>query len=188
MDASNLKDIHRHFGALNLDQYPTVSFTKYYLYYPILKGMRPVRPLNLIPYVKNEAVKELELRMGFKGYPRKHGESVFTRFFQEYYLLQRFNIDKRIAHYSSEIVSKQMTREQALELLAKPLYQPGELLRDIDYLCRKLQIEQDEFQHYLNAPLEYSGKFKNWDNKYHSLKIMQSIFERISGKKVRLFS
>jgi N-acetyl sugar amidotransferase len=120
MDAKNLKAIHKAFGSKKLNGYPLISFSQYYFWYPIVKKMRPFRPLNLIPYSKDLAVEQLE-EIGWKSYPRKHGESIFTKFFQNYYLPTRFNYDKRRPHFSSMIASNMISRDFAIELLKQPL-------------------------------------------------------------------
>lgn len=188
MDSRNLKAIHRKFGSLKLYDYQTVSFLEYYFKFPILKGIRPVRPLNLIPYNKKNAIKELEARIGYKKYPNKHGESVFTRFFQDYYLIDRFGYDKRIPHFSSLIVSGQMSRDEALTELEQPLYSDGALERDIDYLCRKLNLSRTEFEIILNAPRHNSSEFRNWNLQYSLMKKMQKTLEKMSGKTLKRFS
>ena len=53
-----------------------------------------------------------------KDYGGKHFESVWTRFYQGYILPKKnLTSTKRKAHYSSLILSKQMNRDAALELL-----------------------------------------------------------------------
>ena len=153
-----------------------------------MRGIRPIRPLNFIPYVKEDAAKELVQRIGYVPYPRKHGESIFTKFFQEYFLPKRFGIDKRLAHFSSLIVSGQMSRSDALNLIEKPNYESMDLKRDINYLCRKLRIDRSEFEQLLSEPLRYSNEFDNWGSKYELLKSTQKIAEKILRKQLRLFS
>ena len=98
MDARNLKAIHARYGTQPLTDYPLISFSQYYFWYPIVKRMTPLRPLNLMPYSKDEAIAELEEQIGWRAYPRKHGESLFTKFFQNYYLPTKFGYDKRRPH------------------------------------------------------------------------------------------
>jgi N-acetyl sugar amidotransferase len=188
MDAINLKAIHEFYGGKKLTKYPQTSFFEYYCKYPFLKGMRTVRPLNYFPYNKEKALLELELRVGYQRYPRKHGESSFTRFFQEYFLPNRFGMDKRLPHFSSLIVSGQISREDALAELQKPMYGLSEAERDIDFICRKLEISRNEFEDYLNTPLNYAGEFANWDRLHAALKFLQGRFEKLSGKRIRVFS
>ena len=78
MDAINLKAIHKKYGDRRLTSYKTISFMEYYILYPFLKKMRTLRPLNYMPYDKASALNELEVTVGYKPYPRKHGESLFT--------------------------------------------------------------------------------------------------------------
>ncbi len=98
MDAINLHDIHRRFGERKLEHYRTISFFQYYFGYPFIYGMKTILPLNYMPYTKSEALRELVEKVGYKPYQRKHGESVFTRFFQNHYLPVRFGYDKRKPH------------------------------------------------------------------------------------------
>ena len=188
MDATNLKAIHKEFGSGKLKKYPTIKFWDLYFVYPFIKKIHQVRPLNFIRYNKIEASYELENRIGFKTYERKHGESVFTRFFQEYYLPNRFGIDKRLAHFSSQIVSGQLDRNEALKLIEMQMYEANEILRDIDFLCRKLRITSQEFEIYLTAPRRSYSEFTNWNRKYRLMKLTQSFIRKIFKIKLAKFS
>lgn len=188
MDAINLRAIHKRFGERPLKRYKTISFFDYYLWYPFMKKMRTVRPLNYMPYVKTEALAELEQSVGYKPYPRKHGESLFTKLFQNYYLPTKFGYDKRRPHLSSLIVSGQMTREEALAKLEEPLYDPQELEIDIAYFCKKLRISRAQFDEFMNATPHHYTDFPTWEGRYRLLKKGQEIVERILGKRVRVYS
>jgi N-acetyl sugar amidotransferase len=89
MDAKNIRAIHTRFGTGKLKSYPLVSFFNYYIGYPFIHGMRVIRPLNFMEYDKRAALRELVERVGYKEYGRKHGESIFTKFFQNHYLPTR---------------------------------------------------------------------------------------------------
>jgi hypothetical protein len=188
MDSINLKAIQKEFGSRKLKQYPITSFTKYYFVYPFIKKMRPIRLLNYIPYVREDALIELENRLGYIRYPRKHGESSFTRFFQEFFLPHRYGIDKRLPHYSSQIVSQQLTRDEALRLLSEPLYAKSEMERDIQFICRKLDISRENFEQILDSPLRNAKEFSNWNSIHKHLKRIQKIFEFVIRRKIAIFS
>ena len=111
----------------------TISFFDYYLWYPFVKRMRTVRPLNYMNYNKEAAIEELGLKVGWRAYGRKHCESLFTKLFQNYYLPTKFGYDKRRPHLSSLIVAGQMTREEAIKKLEEPLYDSSEIESDIIY-------------------------------------------------------
>jgi N-acetyl sugar amidotransferase len=188
MDAINLRAIHRQFGARPLRRYKTISFTEYYLWYPLVKKMRTLRPLNYMPYDKESAILELQREIGWRSYGRKHGESLFTKLFQNYYLPTKFGFDKRKPHLSSLIVSGQMTREQALEELSKPLYDPVELELDIEYFCKKLRISRAEFQAFLDAPARHYSDFANWDGYYRGMKSAQRWLAKLTGRELKVYS
>lgn len=187
MDAINLKAIHRQFGTVNLKKYRTIGFFDYYINYPVLKGMRPLRPLNFMPYSKKHAIDEL-VKIGWKPYGRKHGESRFTKLFQNYYLPTKFGYDKRRTHLSSLILSGEVSRQHALNELAKPLYDQGELASDISYFCKKLNISDVEFHSYVNAPNRHYTEFPNWDSRRAVVKQAQNLVGRLFGKRVNIYS
>lgn len=188
MDAINLKAIHKQYGERKLANYKTISFFDYYFWYPFVKKMRTVRPLNYMPYDKAAALKELEETVGYKPYPRKHGESVFTKLFQNYYLPQKFGMDKRRPHLSSLIVSGQMTRDEALEKLKEPLYEPAELEIDITYFCKKLRISRQEFEGLMKAPPHHYPDFPNWDGRHRLLKRAQGLATKALGRDIKVYS
>ena len=188
MDAINLHAIHRKFGQRRLKDYRTVSFFDYYLWYPFVKQLRTVRPLNYMPYDKKMATAELEQKIGWRAYGRKHGESIFTKFFQNYYLPTRFEYDKRRPHFSSLIVSGQMSRDEAMEKLAEPLYSPNELEIDIAYLCKKLGIGRNDFEEFIMAPRHSCLEYPNWISLQNFIKKMQGLSFHITGKKINIYS
>lgn len=92
-------------------------------YYKHVKKIRVINILDYYHYNRAKAIKNLSARFNYKDYGDKHEESIFTKWFQNFYLFEKFAIDKRKAHYSSLIVSGQMTRQEALDkLTASPIY------------------------------------------------------------------
>lgn len=188
MDSINLKAIHRRFGERKLHTYKTISFGEYYLYYPLIKKMRTFRPLNFIPYNKKMAADELREAIGWRDYGRKHGESLFTKVFQNDYLVRKYGYDKRKPHLASLIVSGQMTREEALAELEKPLYQPEERETDLDYFCKKLRITRADYEGFVDGPKGSYYDYANWEGRYRLLKKVQSLVERVRGRRINVYS
>jgi len=188
MDAINLKAVHRRYGERPLKSYNTISFFEYYLWYPFVKKMRTVRPLNFMPYDKAAAVRELETAIGWRSYGRKHGESLFTKLFQNDYLPRKFGYDKRLPHLSSMIVSGQMTRDEALSELSKPLYDARELEIDINYFCKKLRITREQYEGFIVGPQARYDAYPNWDNLHRRLKRVQRLAERVVGRRINVYS
>lgn len=187
MDAISLRAIHKRFGTIPLKTYETISFFQYYFTFPFLRGLRTVRPLNYMPYDKEAAIAELR-KVGWKSYGRKHGESRFTKLYQNHYLPAKFGYDKRKMHYASMVVSSLLTREEALGLLAEPLYEEGELQSDIAYFCKKLGITRSEFDDYLKQPSRRYSEFPNWDSRHAVAKRAQNMVKRVLGRDVKVYS
>lgn len=188
MDAINLKAIHKQYGERKLAHYKTISFFDCYIWYPFIKKMRTLRPLNYMPYDKAEALKELQEKVGYKPYPRKHGESLFTKVFQNHYLPQKFGMDKRRPHLASLIASGQMTRDEALSKLDEALYDPAELEIDITYFCKKLRISRQQFDELMKAPTHHYSDFPNWDGRYQKLKRVQVWVTKLLGRDIKVYS
>lgn len=188
MDARNLRAIHRRFGDGDLKGYPIVSMWRYYVYYPLVRRMTPFNPLNSMDYSKGEAIEELTATIGWRPYPRKHGESTFTKFFQNHYLPERFGYDKRRPHLSSLIASGQITREEAVKLLEEPLYEPHELAADIEYVCRKLQISAADLEGFMDAPAASYDDFPNWQRNHANMQRMKAMVEKAAGRKFTVYA
>ena len=89
-DVTQLKDIHRQFGTLPLSTFPLTSIIKHKVVLPYLKRIKVVRPLNYIPFRKDIAIQTLVDKFNWQPYPQKHFESRFTRFYEGYWLPQKF--------------------------------------------------------------------------------------------------
>lgn len=184
IDSTNLLSIHRRYSDRKLKNYKTVSLFNFFIWYPFVRGIRTVRPLDFMPYKKNLALRELQETIGYKQYGRKHGESRFTKFFQNYYLPNKFGYDKRRAHLSSLIVTEQLSREEALRILEEPLYTKEELSSDIDFICKKLRITDVEFHSLMEVENRDYKEFKSWDSKLHFLKLIYRFFKKNIGLKL----
>lgn len=119
-DLRFLRSVYRTHTGKTLAGLPTIGLLKY-LMMRFVKGIRVLNLLDYYEYNRAEAIQLLSEKYGYKPYGEKHGESIFTKWFQSYYLPNKFGYDKRRPHLSSEINSGQTTREQALEELKKPL-------------------------------------------------------------------
>jgi hypothetical protein len=166
MDAINLKSIHRLF----------------------IKGIEVVCPLNFMPYNKDEALKFLKEKINYKEYRRKHGESRFTKFFQNYYLPKKFNIDKRRPHLSSQILSKSLTRDEALRELQKFLYDEIELSQDKAYIAKKLEISVDELDKLTYCKGVHYSEYANWDTGYKLVRKVKELVQKVIGRNIKTYT
>lgn len=161
-DAVQLKAIHRLYGSRKLKTFPTTSFYKHYYKYPRIMRMKVARPLNFIPYNKEMAIEILERDYGWRYYGGKHYESRWTRFFQAYYLPHKFGYDKRKAHLSSLILSGQMTREDALLELSKPLYNEKDLAEDKLFIAKKLGLTLGQLEELIAQDPKHFTDYPNY--------------------------
>lgn len=160
-DSIQLRDIHKQFGTRPLKTFPTTSILRHKLYLPYVKGIQVETPLNYVPYHKAEAMKLLESRFGWQPYPQKHFESRFTKFYESYWLPERFGYDTRRVQYSSLIVTDQMSREEALEKLAQPPFDDDTKRQEFEYVAKKLSITTKELQSYMDAPKRTYRDFRS---------------------------
>lgn len=160
LDWKYVKGINKRFGNVTLKTFPRVTVPRLFYYWAI-KRTKYISILNYINYNKTEVMKVLQDELGWKYYGGKHYESVYTRFYQSYVLPQKFNIDKRRAHYSNLILSGQMTREEALQELAKPTCDPKIVAEDIEFTIKKLQISKAEFEQIMQLPVKSYQDYPN---------------------------
>lgn len=151
-DRTQIISIHKKFGQKKLRTFPTAGFFRRNIYWPYIKKMEIISPLNYMNYNKNLAIEFLEKKYGWKYYGGKHHESKWTKFFQCHYLPTKFGYDKRRAHLSSMIVAKQIARSDAISELDKPLYNQIELLEDKKYVSKKLGIDLLQLEELLRLP------------------------------------
>lgn len=183
MDSANLRDIQKKFGSVKLKNYRVVSWFDYWINLPYIKKITTIRPLDYLDYNREKAIEELE-KIGYKPYGNKHGESRFTRFFQNYFLVKKYGYDKRRPHFSSLIMSGQMSRNEALDKLQQPAYENNSLMiEDISFVCKKLKITEDELYGFIDSTNRSYTDFANWDAKN---KILSNTLRACSKLKTRL--
>ncbi len=183
IDTLLMNDIYRRFGVNKLKSFPVVDIFTYKILYQRIMGMEVVRPLNLVPYLKSEAEAELERKFGWKRFQHKHHESRFTRFYEDYWLPRKFGYQKRRAHFSSLIMTGQMSREEALKRLTKPEMSELFLEQEFEYVAHKLDMTVEQLQDIFNQP---NKTYKNYRNKRWAIGLGAKAM-RILGLEKRLF-
>jgi N-acetyl sugar amidotransferase len=155
-DSRYIRAVHRAHGTVQLRTFPMLNW---------LQGQHFVRRLfnilNYISYNKSEAISTVTNELGWRNYGRKHSESVYTKFFQEYYLPRKFGFDKRRSHLSSLINAGEVTREAALEELRAPACTEQEGRAMVEFVQKKLQISPAEFAKVEGAVLR---RFEDFDS------------------------
>ena len=180
-DHINIKAIHKAYGSVPLKTFPFMD-AKVKRYYQQIKGVKSISILNYLDYNK-EAVKTLiQQELNWKDYGGKHYESIWTRFYQGYILPTKFKIDKRKAHLSDLIFSGQITKEQAIAELAKPIYEPAQLKTDYVFVLKKLGLTEDTFEALMQNPPRSHYDFDYempLDQRYPVLKPVKMLYRKL---------
>lgn len=166
-DMVQLKDIRSKFSTNKMETYPFSHVLKHKFYLRYIKGVQVVKPLNYMPYYKEEALKLLADTYGWKPYPQKHFESRFTKFYEGYWLPERFGFDTRRVQFSSLILTGQMTREDALEKMKVPAYNPATIDDEFNYIATKLGITSETLRGYFTMPKKFYWDYKNMESMFN---------------------
>lgn len=179
-DTTLMMDIQKKFGKVKLKSFPMCSMFKYRLYYAYIKGMKRVAPLDLIHYDKDKAEEELKELFGWQKYENKHYENIFTRFYEGYYLPEKFGYDKRRCYYSNLILTGQMTRNEALENLDKKPYHEKIMCEDKEYIAKKLGISVDEFDQIIEGE---NKTYKDYNNSFKAIEFAIKLAKMVGVEK-----
>lgn len=183
-DSIQLNDIHKKFGRKPLKNYMVTNILWHKFYLPYIKGIKLIRPLDFVPYNKEEAVRFLMDQFGWQEYPQKHFESRFTKFYESYWLPKKFGFDTRKVQYSSLILTGQMTREEALGKLSRLAYDEETIAQDFEYIATKLGISVEELQRYMDAPNKSYKDYKSQESIYQiGAKVMRAFRLEKGGKR-----
>ncbi len=174
-DLKLLKSIHKKFGNKKIKSFPYFDYKKE-IYYKFFKGIKMFYLLNYVPYEKDKVMKILENELGWKYYGGKHYESKFTGFVQSYYQFEKFNLDYRRATFSSEICGGTMLRADALIELNRKPYNQEKISVEIDYICKKLGLERNEFLDIFNSPVK---SYKDYPNDERKLELIYRLYKKL---------
>lgn len=180
-DLKFIKDVYRKFGSKKkLEKLPLCGLLKFRLVYPLLHGMKRCAPLNYLPYdktnIKNFLVKEL----GWKPYENKHYEDRFTRWYEGYYLVHKFGYDKRKCYLSNLILTKEITRDEALKELKTNPYTEEMKREDEKFISEKLGLTVEE----LNGFVENENKtFEDYKNSFKMIQFGTFVLRKLKIEK-----
>ena len=169
-------DIHKKFGKIKLRNFPLIDIFTYKIYYKYIYGMNVINPLNFVPFIKLDAEKLLNEKYGWKKFQHKHHESRFTRFYEDYWLIRKFGYDKRKAHFSSLILTEQMSRSDALKRLKTSELDEQTLKNEFEYVANKLELTTNELKEIFRGKNKTFMDYKNNRNLIRfGAQILQSI-------------
>jgi hypothetical protein len=150
MDPLYVRSVHKQFGKIKkVKSFPHMTLLKLQFYIWV-KGIREIRLMEHIQYNKISVDKELIEVLGWEYYGGHHHENLYTKFFQSYYLPEKFAIDKRKTELSALVRSGQMTREEALKIIETNPYHFD--LNLVKYTLSKLGLSDKEWKIIMNSP------------------------------------
>jgi N-acetyl sugar amidotransferase len=159
-DLKLYRSIIKKHGTIRRKKTPAAGYLSE-IYYKFFKGIKTIYLLNYIDYNKDEAKKLLMERFDWRDYGGKHHESRFTAFWQGYLLPEKFGIDYRKATLSTQICFGQKSRDEALNELTQSPFDIEKIAADKKYLCKKLQISEEELAHIIAQKPKYYTDFPN---------------------------
>jgi len=163
LDYKYISGLQKKFSGIKLKNYPHMTMLNVF-YYVAIRKIRNFNILNYVEYNKSIAMEVLKERLGWRDYGGKHHESIFTRFLQGYILPNKFGIDKRIAHLSVLVLTQQMGREDALDELSQPIYEPDTLAKDYAFFLKKLGLSEDKFSRIMAEPPKSYKDYPNHES------------------------
>lgn len=176
-DSLNIKAIHKKHGTISLKSTPILGFWEMY-YHIKLRKTQPIYLLEYLNYNKLQAQKELAEKFDWKNYGAKHNESIFTRFYQNYILPKKFNIDKRKAHLSSLICSGQITKQEAIKELAFDPTKSPQTIEDKEYILKKLGISEIVFDDWMKeSPVSHLKYASHLTRHVKIIKMLKKTFK-----------
>lgn len=142
MDARYIKDVFRKNIGREIQSKHIQTFWK-----QILAGLRGIKHIRPFHYVEPKNINDKCTELGLVDYGVKHGENIYTKWVGYKLLPDKFGIDKRIVYLSAQMRSGTITRQEAEDVLSKPvkvdeLFEVNDTIRD-----------RSEYDHY---------NFKRW--------------------------
>jgi hypothetical protein len=182
-DVVNIKAIYKRFGRKSITELKSFPFLDYNtrVYCENILKIKVVEPLNYVDYDYTKVKNLIKEKLDWRDYGGKHYESIWTRFYQGYILPAKFSIDKRKAHLSNLIFSKQLTKQEAIDRLREPIYDSALFRQDYEFVLKKFGLADVEFQKIMSEPRREHSDFptqKLFSEKYPKLRKMISYFQK----------
>lgn len=164
-DGTFMRDVIKKYCSIPIKNYTFTNGFKHKFWIPYVLGVKTIKPLNLVPITKEKMIQILSEEYGYVPYGQKHFEDLLTKFLEGWWTPTRFGHDIRRAQLSSLVVTGQMTREEALEILSKPPITENESKALFTEVAKRLEISEEELMALHDMP-ECTDKFKSQEKIY----------------------
>lgn len=167
MDGKYIESVHKKFGTVPLNTFPNLTMERWLKW--LRAGIKRVRLLYHMRYIKSEAIKELQKNFGWEWYGSHHAENRYTKFVSKYLWVKKFGIDYRKIEYSALIRSGQMDRDTALEKISHP---PKIESYIIDEVKKRLNLTDEQFNEILKMPIKTYRDYETYHDYFRKNKEM----------------
>lgn len=165
-DGKYIADIHSKYGKIRMKTYPLMTFYQF-MKWVLVYRQKFIRPLWYIDYNKPSARETLERETGWKYYGGHHLENRATSFLHTVYNPQKFNIDNRNWSLAAEVRSGIISRDEALKIYSEPIPPEPEL---IDYLKKRLNLNDDEYDSIMKGTKRSFRDFKTYKKRFERMR------------------
>ena len=165
-DGTYIKDVVKKYSTIPIKNYTYTSGFKHKFVNPYIKGIKTVKPLNLVEFTRNSMIETLQKEYGYVPYGQKHFEDLITKFLEGWWQPTRFGHDIRRAQLSSLVITGQLTRDEALKILEQPPLTEEESKELFTEVAKRLEISEEELMEFHEMP-ECTEKFKSQEKLYN---------------------
>ena len=152
-DSTFVKDVIRKYCRIPIKKYTFTNGLKHKFFMPYIRRVKTVTPLNYLPITKADMIDTLVREYGYEPYKQKHFEDALTKFISGWWLPTRFGYDIRKAQLSSLVITGQMSRDEALEILKNPPLTEEESRELFSFIASRLEITEQELWAYHELPM-----------------------------------
>ena len=144
-DETFIKDVVKKYCKIPIKKYAYTSGIEHKFINPYIRGIKTVKPLNLVEFTKSSMIETLQKEYGYETYGQKHFEDLLTKFLEGYWQPTRFG---------------QMTRDEALKVLENPPLSEKESKELFSEVAKRLEISEEELKKFQELP-KSKEKFKS---------------------------
>lgn len=175
-DGKFIESVVKRYSNIKLRSYPLMTFISF-LKWVVLLRIKKIRPFWYIDYTKEKARTILEKEYDWKYYGGHHLENRIAAFDHSYLMPKKFNVDQRNNSLSARVRSGNLDRKLALKEYSKPPFIEKEL---INYVKKRLNIKNDEFQKIMNGKKNTFEDFKTYKNLFEKFRLLFFILQKIN--------
>jgi N-acetyl sugar amidotransferase len=161
-DGKFIESVVKKHSTRKLRTYPLMTFFQF-LRWTVFNRIKKIRPLWYLNYDKESAQEILKKEYGWSYYGGHHLENRLAAFDHSFLMPTKFNVDQRNNSLSAMVRSGKLSQSEALEEYSKP-----PLLEDglIDYVKKRLKLNDDEFNTIMEGPIRHWSDYKTYKKRF----------------------